>query len=250
KKLIQNTRERLDEEKSASEDTQKSWKEKIQSAKAWNNIGRQYLMEWNMVWKDVTIGFTIAGVVAIFVPSSFFEALFIGAGQNGYSFLQIIEHIIIGPVVAFFTFIGSMGNIALAAVLYENGVSFAGVMAFIFSDLVVFPVLRINSKYYGWKMSLYILLTLFFSLIFTSIILYYGFNIVGYLPQETSQGFSNQDHFSINYTFYLNVIFLLITAVLIWLNFRSKKDEKSHHHEEDHKNRLEVILKYLAFASY
>lgn len=109
----------------------------------------------------------MAGIVTVFVPSSFYETLFIGVGHapgQSYSFLQLLEHVLVGPVVAFFTFIGSMGNIPLAAVLYGGGVNFAGIMAFIFSDLVVFPVLRIIAQYYGWKMSLYILLTLLFAL--------------------------------------------------------------------------------------
>ncbi|MDF9798753.1 uncharacterized membrane protein YraQ (UPF0718 family) [Catalinimonas alkaloidigena] len=109
----------------------------------------QYFMEWNMVWKDVTVGFTLAGIIAAFVPSSFFETLFIGTGgdQTSYSFFTLLEHVVVGPVAAFCTVIGSMGNIPLASLLYSNGVSFAGIMAFIFSDLVVFPVLRINAKY-------------------------------------------------------------------------------------------------------
>lgn len=111
-----------------------------------------------MVWKDVTIGFTIAGIIAVFVPSAFFQTLFIGSGQSGGNpgFFAVLENVLVGPIAAFFTFIGSMGNIPLAAVLYGNGVSFGGVMAFIFSDLVVFPVIRVNAKYYGWKMALYI----------------------------------------------------------------------------------------------
>ena len=96
----------------------------------------------------------------------FFQALFIntGNGTTDFSFWEILEHVIVGPVAAFLTFIGSMGNIPLAALLFGKGVSFAGVMAFIFSDLVVFPVLRINAKYYGWKMSLFILFLLLYKL--------------------------------------------------------------------------------------
>ncbi len=250
KKLVQKTREKLEGEKGSEEDSQTGWKEKMKSAKAWNMVGSHYLMEWNMVWKDVTIGFTVAGIVAVFVPSSFFETLFIGSGQGGYTFLQLLEHVLIGPVVAFFTFIGSMGNIPLAAVLFENGVSFAGVMAFIFSDLVVFPVLRINAKYYGWKMSFYILLTLLFSLVFTSLLLYYGFNLAGILPSGTAQSFVMQDHFQIDYTFYLNIFFLAMTGVMVWLYFRSKKDGYGGHEHGEGQTKLEVILKYLALLSY
>jgi len=111
------------------------------------------------------------------VPPVFFETLFIGAGQEGSpGFLAVLQNIVIGPIAAFFTFIGSMGNIPLAAILFNNGVSFGGIMAFIFSDLVVFPVIRINAKYYGWKMALYILGLLFGALIATALLLHYGFS--------------------------------------------------------------------------
>lgn len=82
-----------------------------------------------MVWRDVAIGFTLAGIIAVFVPKEFFAWLFIGSGQADPSFREVLLQSMVGPVAAFFTFIGSMGNIPLAAVLYENGVSFAGVMA-------------------------------------------------------------------------------------------------------------------------
>uniref|UniRef100_UPI0030C8B4CE permease n=1 Tax=Yeosuana marina TaxID=1565536 RepID=UPI0030C8B4CE len=164
-KLIENARKNLKDKTNDDTDESKSWKKKIQSEKSWAKVSKQYGMEWKMVWKDVTVGFTIAGIVAAFVPDSFFQTLFINSG-NGYTdftFFEILEHIIVGPVAAFFTFIGSMGNIPLAALLFGKGVSFAGVIAFIFSDLVVFPILRINAKYYGWKMSLFILFLLFAS---------------------------------------------------------------------------------------
>jgi len=207
-----------------------------------------------MVWKDVTIGFTVAGVVAAFVPDSFLQALFIntGQGQETFSFLTLIQHVIVGPVAAFLTFIGSMGNIPLAALLFGKGVSFAGVMAFIFSDLVVFPVLRINATYYGWKMSLFILFLLFSSLIVTALLLQYGFDILGILPNPSNVDLSSQDHFKIDYTFFLNLAFLGATGLLVYLGFYWKKGEQSHtHHEMASKSEvMEKTLKYLAFAAY
>ncbi len=138
-----------DNEKSEKNDNHKDWKTLIKSKEGWLKVAHKYVMEWMMVWKDVTIGFTVAGIIATFMPKSFFESLFIGAGSEDPSFIEILLQSLVGPVAAFFTFIGSMGNIPLAAVLFSNGVSFAGIVAFIFSDLVVFPVLRIQAKYYG-----------------------------------------------------------------------------------------------------
>ena len=165
KKLIEKARQNLDQAKEDQDDNNSSFSEKVKSPENWAKVGKQYGMEWKMVWKDVTVGFTIAGIVAAFVPDSFFQTLFIntGEGQSSFGFFTLLEHVLVGPIAAFLTFIGSMGNIPLAALLFGKGVSFAGVMAFIFSDLVVFPVLRINAKYYGWKMSFFILFLLYFS---------------------------------------------------------------------------------------
>tara|TARA_R100000935_G_scaffold15407_2_gene30701 strand:- start:522 stop:1196 length:675 start_codon:yes stop_codon:yes gene_type:complete len=210
-------------------------------------------MEWQMVWKDVTVGFTIAGIVAAFVPDSFFQTLFINSGQGktDFTFLEVMEHIVVGPVAAFLTFIGSMGNIPLAALLFGKGVSFAGVMAFIFSDLVVFPVLRINAKYYGWKMSFFIVFLLFTALIGTSLALHYSFDLLSILPDPSQVKIQDKEHFKIDYTFYLNIAFLAISAYLVYLGFFKKKDVEHSMSEMAPKSPLlESVLKYVAIACY
>jgi len=204
-----------------------------------------------MVWKDVTVGFTIAGIIAAFVPPVFFKTLFIGAGQDSttLSFFAVLQNVVIGPIAAFFTFIGSMGNIPLAAILFNNGVSFGGIMAFIFSDLVVFPVIRINAKYYGWKMALYIVGLLFGTLVATSLVLHYGFALLEILPQ-TDTGTAETQRFAIDYTFFLNLVFLAITGVLAWLAFGNKSEGKpGHHHHGGRRSIMEQVLFWLAIAA-
>ncbi|GAB3342099.1 permease [Marivirga atlantica] len=250
-KLIKQARENLGKADESDSDD-KSFIEKIKSEKEWAKVGKQYFMEWKMVWKDVTVGFTIAGIVAAFVPDSFFETLFINTaeGQSSFSFFTLLEHIVVGPVAAFLTFIGSMGNIPLAALLFGKGVSFAGVMAFIFSDLVVFPVLRINAKYYGWKMSFFILFLLFTSLIGASLLLHYGLDAIDILPAAKAVNIAGQEHFKIDYTFFMNIAFLIISGVLIYFGFVKGK-EVMHHKEMAPKSpALESTLKYLAFIAY
>ncbi|UII25475.1 permease [Fulvivirga maritima] len=254
-KLIKKVREKFSNEEEGHQMDSPDWRKEIKSFKGWHKVGMQYIMEWKMVWKDVTIGFTIAGIIAAFVPKSFYQTLFIGTGNGGadsLSFVQVLEHVLVGPVAAFTTFIGSMGNIPLASLLYSNGVSFAGVMAFIFSDLVVFPVLRINAKYYGWKMALYILLTLFVALIGSSLLLHYGFSFLDILPEtQSGQGMQDQEHFKINYTFFLNIAFLAISGLLIWFKSKKPKDGGHHHgHAMADKGKLESILKVLAIIAY
>ncbi len=218
----------------------KTWKEKVTSAEGWQEIGQTYVMEWQMVWKDVLIGFTVAGIISAMVPASFFEALFMGSGgQNAANpgFLAVLSQTLVGPLAAFFTFIGSMGNIPLAAVLFTQGVSFAGVMAFIFSDLVVLPVLRINAAYYGWKMAFYILGIMLVGIVSVSLILHYAFALFGLLPDFSGQAaVSDREFFQWNYQSALNILFLAVTGVLVWF-WRQGRKLSSHqreHHDHDH----------------
>jgi len=251
KKLIKEARKNLDQH-DEEQDKNKSWKKKIKSEESWAKVAKQYGMEWKMVWKDVTIGFTIAGIVAAFVPDAFFQTLFIhtGNGNSDFGFFTILEHIIVGPVAAFLTFIGSMGNIPLAALLFGKGVSFAGVMAFIFSDLVVFPILRINAKYYGWKMSLFILFLLFTALVGASLTLHYSFDWLGILPDSSQVNLQDQEFFKLNYTFFLNLIFIGISGYLVYLGFFKKRDLKYMKIMAPKSKTLESILKYTALLSY
>ena len=252
KKLIQKARKNLSEKDEDDADSSKSWKKKIKSEEIWAKVAKQYGMEWKMVWKDVTVGFTIAGIVAAFVPDSFFETLFIntGDGNTDFGFFTILEHIIVGPVTAFLTFIGSMGNIPLAALLFGKGVSFAGVMAFIFSDLVVFPVLRINAKYYGWKMSLFILFLLFTALVGTSLALHYGFELFNIIPDASQVNIQEQEFFKIDYTFFLNLAFIATSGYLIYLGFFKKKDLMYMKEMAPKSKLLESVLKYAALVCY
>ena len=253
KKLIEKARKNLESQEDDDADDGKDWKKQIQKEDSWARVAKKYKMEWQMVWKDVTVGFTIAGIVAAFVPDAFFETLFINSGQGNtdFSFLEILEHVLVGPIAAFLTFIGSMGNIPLAALLFGKGVSFAGVMAFIFSDLVVFPVLRINARYYGWKMSLFILFLLFTALIGASLALHYAFDLFSMLPDPSQVKIQDSEYFKIDYTFFLNLVFLAISGYLIYLGFFKKKDVNHQMSEMAPKSKLlESILKYAAFLCY
>ena len=253
KKLIEKARKNLENEDDDEMDGSKDWKKQIANEDSWARVAKKYKMEWQMVWKDVTVGFTVAGITAAFVPDSFFQTLFINSGQGNtdFTFLEILEHIVVGPVAAFLTFIGSMGNIPLAALLFGKGVSFAGVMAFIFSDLVVFPVLRINAKYYGWKMSLFITFLLFTALIGTALALHYGFDLLNMLPDSSQVKIQDSEFFKIDYTFFLNVAFLIISAYLVYLGFFKKKDVEHSMSEMAPKSPLlESVLKYAAFICY
>ncbi|MGE4194427.1 MAG: permease [Pseudodesulfovibrio sp.] len=228
------------------EDGGQDWRRLIGSREGWRRVAHRYVMEWDMVWKDVTIGFTVAGIISAFVPRAFFQALFISSDAADPAFWQVLAQAVVGPVAAFFTFIGSMGNIPLAAVLFSNGVSFAGVMAFIFSDLVVFPVLRIQARYYGWKMALYLLGVLLFILVTTAVILHYGFAALDLLPSgETAHALTDQTFFAVDYTLALNLLFIALTvAFLAW------KQRTSHAMSHGSASLGERLLFWLSMTAY
>lgn len=220
-------RERFDEEEDEGHEPG-DWREKIRSVEGWRQIAATYRGEWLMVWKDVLVGFTVAGIIAAMVPQGFFETLFAGtAGDASPTLLQLVQNVVVGPVAAFFTFIGSMGNIPLAAVLFAGGVSFAGVMAFIYSDLVVLPVVRISSQYFGWRLALYIVAVFFAALTVTALLLHGGLAALGLLPETPAAGTTGpaEGAFAIDHTFFLNLVFLAITAVLLWLHVRDPESE-------------------------
>lgn len=243
--LVESARQRAQGDDAGEEDDVPDWRRLIRSREGWRRVANRYVMEWRMVWKDVTIGFTVAGIIAAFVPRSFFESLFPGAGNADLAFSDVLLQSLIAPVAAFFTFIGSMGNIPLAAVLYENGVSFAGIIAFIFSDLVVLPVLRIQAKYYGWKMALYVLGVFLVILVATALILHYGFAALGWLPDgQAVATVTERDFFSINYTFYLNALFIGASVFFIAWKWRAFGFAAGSN------DRVEHVLLWLACLSF
>ncbi len=116
---------------------QMAWRERLMSARAWSDVAHNFRGDWQMLWKEITIGFLLAGFIAQF-GNGFFEHLFL---HNAPAPLPTIENVIIGPVIAVISFVCSVGNVPLAAVLWSGGISFAGVLAFLFADLIVLPIL-------------------------------------------------------------------------------------------------------------
>jgi uncharacterized membrane protein YraQ (UPF0718 family) len=227
--LVKAAREKVRQEEGAGDEETPDWTKLIRSREGWRRVAERYVMEWHMVWKDVTVGFTVAGVIAAFVPRAFFEALFVGSGVDDPALSEVAIQALVGPLAAFVTFIGSMGNIPLAAVLYGNGVSFAGIMAFIFSDLVVFPVLRIQVSYYGWKMAGYILAVFLVILVAAALLMHLGLDAAGLLPEASvAESVTDRHFFAVDYTFVLNAIFLLGSGVFLAWKIKSSGPPAGH----------------------
>ncbi|QDP41082.1 permease [Radiobacillus deserti] len=241
RKLVEEARERVNEDHM---EESFDWKKKIRTKEGWLQVGHEFVMNWQMVWKEIVIGFTIAGMMATFVSDDTWKMFFLV--DQSSSFIQILENAVIGPIVAMLTFIGSMGNIPIATILASSGVAFAGIMAFIYSDLVVPPIIAVHKKYYGMKTALYIAGVFYLSIVLTSLGMHYVFTGLGIVPDSAKQIMS-ESPFQLDYTFWLNVVFLFVAVFAIYLNQLFKK--RSHHHmmmEGDSK--FKTIVTYLCIG--
>src|SRR6056297_2131490 len=220
------------------------WKKRIKSKEGWRLVGHKFVNDWKMAWEDILIGFTIAGFVAVLVPESFWSGLFLADAQNLPGWLVAIENALIAPFVAAATFIGSMGNIPLATVLNENGVLFAGIMGFIYSDLMVPPLVHINAKYYGWRVALYITGIMVVGIVITALILNGLFSALGIVP-ESERAIAEITQFKIDYTFWMNLVFIWIAGWLVWQNKRYLQDHEMEMMEMESGGRLKKTIVYL-----
>ena len=199
KAWLKSARKKVEEE-SESEADDFDWKKRIKSREGWSMVGQKFVMEWQMVWREILVGFTVAGFVAVFVPDAFWKTIFLAeaAENNPGNFLIALQNAAVAPFVAAATFIGSMGNIPLATVLNSGGVMFAGIMGFIYSDLMVPPLVKVNAKYYGWRVALYIAGIMYVSIVMTALVLHYMFFFTGLTP-ESSRRVDEVAQFSIDY---------------------------------------------------
>src|SRR3954466_15275556 len=144
-----------------------SWRERLTSARAWSDVAHNFRGDWQMLWKEITIGFLLAGYVAQ-LGDGFFNGLFL---KDSPTLVQAFWGAFIGPVIAVLSFVCSVGNVPLAAVLWSGGISFAGVMAFIFADLIVLPIVSIYRKYYGTAFALRITALMFVTMVLAALII-------------------------------------------------------------------------------
>jgi hypothetical protein len=182
-----------------------------------------------MVWEEILIGFTVAGFMAVLVPPSFWSAIFLQNATSLPEAVVVVENALVAPFVAAATFIGSMGNIPLATVLNANGVLFAGILGFIYSDLMVPPLVMVNARYYGWRAALYIAAVMFVSIVITALVTHYSFGALGWTP-DSDKRVADVTAFAIDYTFYLNVAAALLAGGLLWLARSGERDGAGHHH--------------------
>jgi uncharacterized membrane protein YraQ (UPF0718 family) len=183
---------------------------RLLSSRGYTAVSHLFVMDWASVWVDVAGGFLIAGALAAWVPEAFWQNFFLFEHPT----LAKIEGPLIGPLVAIFSFVCSVGNVPLAAVLWRGGISFGGVVSFIFADLIILPILDIYRRYYGGKVALYILGTFYVTMALAGYIVEVVFGALGWIPTSRTVGAIGAGP-SWNYTTVLNIIFLLIAAALV-----------------------------------
>jgi uncharacterized protein len=196
---------------------QMSWRERLTSASGWSDVAHNFRGDWQMLYKEITVGFLLAGFIAQ-LGNGFFNGLFL---KGSPALVQVVWGALIGPVIAMLSFVCSVGNVPLAAVLWSGGISFAGVMAFIFADLIVLPIIAIYRKYYGTSYALRIVALMFVTMVLAALIVNGVFSAAGLIP--TGPRPSRGDIFgtiAVNYKLLLNVLGLVIFAALFWLTAR------------------------------
>ena len=189
---------------------------RLRSSRGFTAISNYFVMDWAAVWMDVVGGLLIAGALAAWVPNSFWQGLFL----QHHGALATIWGPVIGPLVAVLSFVCSIGNVPLAAVLWNGGISFGGVIAFIFADLIILPILNIYRKYYGRRMAAFLFMTFYATMAASGLIVDLVFKLVGLEPTGARHAKVTDAGVSWNYTTVLNIIFLTLAAVLVVRYFR------------------------------
>jgi uncharacterized membrane protein YraQ (UPF0718 family) len=185
--------------------------QRITSEEGLTAISHYFVMDWASVWVDIVGGLLIAGALAAWVPHEFWQSFFL----VDHPILSTLWGPIVGPLVAVISFVCSVGNIPLAAVLWNGGISFGGVIAFIFADLIVLPILDIYRKYYGMKMAVFLFVTFYVAMAVAALIVEAVFAALGLVPAEREAQVVEAS-ITWNYTTWLNIVFLVLAALLLW----------------------------------
>ncbi len=220
-RLVVEARTRLVEDESAADHRHgptedavlqhEPWSRRVRSRKGWADAATYTMSDLTMLRRELIIGYTVAGFLAVVVPVSVWNTVFF----HGHGFWTSVENVIVGPLIAIVSFVCSIGNVPLAAALWKGGISFGGVISFIFADLIAFPLLLIYRRYYGTRLMLR-MLALFWVVMAVAGLLTQGiFSAAGLVPSIRPTEVAPA-HFQWNYTTFLNIVFLGLFALLYW----------------------------------
>jgi uncharacterized membrane protein YraQ (UPF0718 family)/YHS domain-containing protein len=193
-----------------------TWRERLSSSSAWSDVAHNFRGDWQMLWKEIVLGFLLAGFIGL-LGNDFFNDLFITDAPAG---ARTFENVIVGPIIAVLSFVCSIGNIPLAAVLWSGGISFAGVIAFIFADLIILPIVSAYRKYYGWPFALRITALMFVTIVIAALIVDGLFSAAGLIPHTRPSRSEIFGSIELDYKLVLNVLGLAVFAALFYLTAR------------------------------
>jgi uncharacterized membrane protein YraQ (UPF0718 family) len=214
-------------EHSSEAEADRSWRERLTSADAWGDVAGNFRGDWTMLWKEITLGFLLAGFIGL-LGDDFFNFLFV---TDAPPLVRTVENVLVGPIIAILSFVCSVGNVPLAAVLWSGGISFAGVVAFIFADLIVLPIVLAYRKYYGTAFALRITALMFITIVIAALVVDGLFGLAGLIP--TGARPTRMDVFGtieVDYKLFLNIFGTVIFAALFWLT----RGRTQAHHCEHH----------------
>jgi uncharacterized protein len=207
-----------------SSESERGWRERLTSIDAWSDVAYNFRADWTMLWKEITIGFLLAGFIGL-LGDDFFNFLFIEDAPSG---LKTLENVIAGPIIAVLSFVCSIGNAPLAAVLWSGGIGFAGVIAFIFADLIVLPIVAAYIKYYGRAYALRITALMFVTIVLSALLVDAVFSLAGLIPDTRPSRSDIFGSVKLDYKLVLNLIAVMIFAALIYLTTRRGEPEHVH----------------------
>jgi uncharacterized membrane protein YraQ (UPF0718 family) len=190
--------------------------QRITSEQGFTAISHYFVTDWASVWMDIVGGLLISGALAAWVPAEFWQSFF---GVD-HPLLARLWGPIVGPLVAVISFVCSVGNIPLAAVLWNGGISFGGVIGFIFADLIILPILNIYRKYYGWKMAGFLFVTFYAAMAGAALIVDLIFGALGLVPTQRNAQVV-ETSITWDYTTWLNIAFLVLAGLLVWRFFNT-----------------------------
>ncbi|MDX6361143.1 MAG: uncharacterized protein QOC85_146 [Streptomyces sp.] len=187
-----------------------SFVRRLFSRDGFTSVAHVFVMEWAAILRDLVIGLLIAGAIAAWVPDTFWRSFFL----DGHPLAAKVIGPLVGPLVAIASFVCSIGNVPLAVVLWKGGISFGGAVAFIFADLLILPILNIYRKYYGPRMTGFLLVTFYAAMVLAGYVVEFLFGGLGLIPDQGGAKIPTQG-VTWNYTTWLNIAFLLLAAALV-----------------------------------
>jgi len=193
-------------------------RQRLASAESWSEVGENFRHDWGMVYKEVLIGFFLAGFLGL-LGNGFFNGLFIVHAPEP---LRLLENVLVGPLIAVLSFVCSVGNVPLAAVLWSGGISFAGVIGFVFADLLVLPIVVIYRKYYGSRFALRIVALMFVTIVVSALVVNGLFSVAGEIPHARPTRAEIFASVRVDYRLFTNIIGLVVFTALFALTARGR----------------------------